>query len=70
MRHACDTFQERETNVTATTAVDLYQPGDQQQLWGRGDGGAAVQATCLFTRIEESSLVPAEFLTAQYLQKT
>ena len=26
-------------------------------------------ATCLFTRLEESSLVPADFLTAQFLQK-
>ena len=26
--------------------------------------------TCLFTRLEESSLVPAGFLTAQLLQKT
>ena len=26
--------------------------------------------TCLFTRLEESSLVPTEFLTAQFLQKT
>ena len=28
------------------------------------------RATCLFTRLEESSLVPAGFLTAQFLQKT
>ena len=28
------------------------------------------KATCLFTRLEESSLVPAGFLTAQFLQKT
>ena len=27
-------------------------------------------ATCLFTRLVESSLVPAWFLTAQFLQKT
>ena len=27
-------------------------------------------ATCLFTRLEESSLVPAGFLTAQFLQKS
>ena len=26
--------------------------------------------TCLFTRLEESRLVPAGFLTAQFLQKT
>ena len=26
--------------------------------------------TCLFTRLEESSLVPAGFLTLQFLQKT
>ena len=31
---------------------------------------AAVEATCLFTRLEESSLVPAGLLTAQCLQKT
>ena len=31
---------------------------------------AAGVATCLFTRLEESSLVPAGFLTAQFLQKT
>jgi hypothetical protein len=27
----------------------------------------ALKPTCLFTRLEESSLVPAEFLTAQFL---
>ena len=32
--------------------------------------GAAIGATCLFTRLEESNLVPAEFLTAQFLQIT
>ena len=29
-----------------------------------------VKATYLFTRLEESSLVPAGFLTAQFLHKT
>ena len=28
------------------------------------------EATCLFTRLEEFSLVPAGFLTAQFMQKT
>ena len=34
------------------------------------DGEAKQISTCLFTRLEESSLVPAGFLTAQFLQKT
>jgi hypothetical protein len=28
------------------------------------------RSTCLFTKLDESSLVPAGFLTAQFLQKT
>ena len=28
------------------------------------------RTTCLFNRLEESSLVPAGFLTAQFLQET
>ena len=31
---------------------------------------SGVRSTCLFTRLEESSLVRAGFLTAQFLQKT
>ena len=31
---------------------------------------SAPASTCLFTRLAESSLVPAGFLTAQFLQKT
>jgi hypothetical protein len=35
-----------------------------------GDLNWGLASTCLFTRLEESSLVPAVFLTAQFLQKT
>ena len=31
---------------------------------------APLRSTCLFTRLEESSLVPAGFLTSQFLQKS
>ena len=46
-----------------------------QQLGGGGrlgvlQVGVRAPAICLFTRLEESSLVPAGFLTAQFLQKT
>ena len=40
----------------------------QEQQW-LGEQEFSVQSTCLFTRLE-SSLVPAVFLTAQFLQKT
>ena len=33
-------------------------------------GGAGEGETCLFTRLEQSSLVPVGFLTAQFLKKT
>ena len=35
--------------------------------WNFMESGS--ETTCLFTRLEESSLVPAGFLTAQFLQK-
>ena len=38
-------------------------------LQGR-DGGAGHAVTCLFSRLEESCLVPAGFLTAHVLQET
>ena len=37
------------------------QGGPQQKCW--------MEATCLFSRLEESSLVPAGFLTAQFMQQ-
>ena len=43
-------------------------PNPGRSGWGGNE--AVMKATCLFTRLEKSSLVPEGFLTAQFLQKT
>ena len=48
--------------------VPLAHNQVEQQDTGQLDSSPS--STCLFTRLEESSLVPAGFLTAQFLQKT
>ena len=48
--------------ILVKTPVDML---DSVEMLEGGD-----RATCQFTRLEESSLVPVGFLTAQFLQKT
>ena len=67
--HPEEQLKDAEKYCMSLYGSNLYDFNDKEfemicSAWRTG-----VKPTCLFTRLEQSSLVPAGFLTPQFLQK-